>query len=115
GYNSVWDCDGGKELNKLEKHFDDNIHILWTGETAVDPVEELTIDRFKNRDNVGTIRRDPLFWLNWPVNDVDMTRVFLGKGDMLYIVVGSLAGVVSIHLHEAAAFMFSIFAIVYFA
>src|SRR5699024_9030747 len=71
--------------------------------TTVAPVEQLTIDRFKNRDNDGTIRRDPLFWLNWPVNDVDMTRVFLGKGDMLHTGVENLAGVVTNPMQEAEA------------
>lgn len=114
-YNSAWAWDGGKELNKLEKHFDDNIHILWTGETTVAPVEQLTIDRFKNRDNDGTVRRDPLFWLNWPVNDVDMTRVFLGKGDMLHTGVENLAGVVTNPMQEAEASKVSIFAIADYA
>lgn len=110
-YNSGWAWDGGKELNKLEKHFADNIHILWTGETTVGPVEQYTIDRFKHRDNNGVVRRDPLFWLNWPVNDVDMTRVFLGKGDMLEPGIENLAGVVTNPMQEAEASKVSIFAI----
>lgn len=110
-YNSAWAWDGGEELNKLEKHFDDNIHILWTGENTVAPVEQKTIDRFKNRDTDGEERRDPLFWLNWPVNDVDMTRVFLGKGDMLDKGVENLAGVVTNPMQEAEASKVSIFAI----
>src|SRR5690625_4157480 len=114
-YNSAWAWDGGKELNKLEKHFDVNIHILWTVETTVAQVEQLTIDCFKNRDNDGTIRRDPLFWLNWPVNDVDMTRVFLGKGDMLHTGVENLAGVVTNPMQEAEASKVSIFAIADYA
>ncbi|TQS75060.1 hypothetical protein DX933_09915 [Ornithinibacillus gellani] len=110
-YNSGWAWDGGKELNKLEKHFADNIHILWTGETTVAPVEQYTIDRFKHRDNNGVERRDPLFWLNWPVNDVDMTRVFLGKGDMLEPGIENLAGVVTNPMQEAEASKVSIFAV----
>src|SRR5699024_7098212 len=73
------------------------------------------IDRFKNRDNDGTVRRDPLFWLNWPVNDVDMTRVFLGKGDMLHTGVENLAGVVTNPMQEAEASKVSIFAIADYA
>lgn len=110
-YNSAWAWDGGKELNKLEEGFADNIHILWTGENTVAPVEQYTIDRFKNRDNDGVERRDPLFWLNWPVNDVDMTRVFLGKGDMLDPGVENLAGVVTNPMQEAEASKISIFAV----
>ncbi|MBY7144401.1 beta-N-acetylglucosaminidase domain-containing protein [Virgibacillus sp. NKC19-3] len=114
-YNSAWAWDGGEELNKLEKHFDDNIHILWTGENTVAPVEQKTIDRFKNRDTDGEVRRDPLFWLNWPVNDVDMTRVFLGKGDMLETGIENLAGVVTNPMQEAEASKVSIFAIADYA
>lgn len=114
-YNSAWAWDGGKELNKLEEGFADNIHILWTGENTVAPVEQYTIDRFKNRDNNGVERRDPLFWLNWPVNDVDMSRVFLGKGDMLDPGVKNLAGVVTNPMQEAEASKVSIFAIADYA
>ncbi|MBU5468214.1 beta-N-acetylglucosaminidase domain-containing protein [Virgibacillus sp. MSJ-26] len=114
-YNSGWAWDGGKELNKLEKYFADNIHILWTGESTVGPVEQYTIDRFKHRDNNGVERRDPLFWLNWPVNDVDMTRVFLGKGDMLEPGIKNLAGVVTNPMQEAEASKISIFAIADYA
>lgn len=110
-YNSGWAWDGGQELNKLEEGFADNIHILWTGESTVGPVEQYTIDRFKHRDNNGVERRDPLFWLNWPVNDVDMTRVFLGKGDMLEPGIENLAGVVTNPMQEAEASKVSIFAI----
>ncbi|WP_017798595.1 beta-N-acetylglucosaminidase domain-containing protein [Oceanobacillus kimchii] len=110
-YNSAWAWDGGEELNRLEEAFDENIHILWTGENTVAPVEQYTIDRFKHRDNNGVVRRDPLFWLNWPVNDIDMTRVFLGKGDMLEPGVENLAGVVTNPMQEAEASKVAIFAV----
>lgn len=110
-YNSDWAWDDGEELNTLEKNFDDNVQILWTGANTVSPVTQDTIDDFKKLDTDGNERRDPLFWLNWPVNDVDMERVFLGKGDMLETGVGDLAGVVTNPMQEAEASKVAIFAI----
>ncbi|AYW44822.1 beta-N-acetylglucosaminidase domain-containing protein [Tetragenococcus koreensis] len=110
-YNSDWAWDDGEELNVLEENFADDVQILWTGETTVAPVTQDTIDDFKNLDNEGNKRRDPLFWLNWPVNDVDMERVFLGKGDMLESNVEGLSGVVTNPMQEAEASKIAIFAI----
>ncbi|MDN6639698.1 MAG: beta-N-acetylglucosaminidase domain-containing protein [Tetragenococcus sp.] len=114
-YNSDWAWDDGEELNVLEENFADNVQILWTGETTVAPVTQDTVDDFKNLDNEGNERRDPLFWLNWPVNDVDMERVFLGKGDMLETNVEGLSGVVSNPMQEAEASKIAIFAIADYA
>lgn len=109
-YNSDWAWNPD-ELNAYEKGFDDNIHILWTGSTTCAPVIQSTIDVFKNKSNDGVERRDPLFWLNWPVNDVDMQRVFLGKGEMLEPGIENLAGVVTNPMQEAEASKIAIFAI----
>ena len=109
-YNSGWAWNP-KELNAYEKGFADNIHILWTGSTTAAPVVQSTIDVFKNKSNDGVVRRDPLFWLNWPVNDVDMSRVFLGKGEMLQPGIENLAGVVTNPMQEAEASKISLFAI----
>lgn len=109
-YNSDWAWNPD-ELNAYEKGFDDNIHILWTGSTTCAPVVQSTIDVFKNKSNDGVERRDPLFWLNWPVNDVDMQRVFLGKGEMLEPGIENLAGVVTNPMQEAEASKIAIFAI----
>lgn len=114
-YNSDWAWDDGEELNVLEENFADNVQILWTGETTVAPVTQDTVDDFKNLDNEGNERRDPLFWLNWPVNDVDMERVFLGKGDMLESNVEGLSGVVTNSMQEAEASKIAIFAIADYA
>ncbi|WP_255307049.1 beta-N-acetylglucosaminidase domain-containing protein [Paraliobacillus sp. PM-2] len=110
-YNSGWAWDGGRELNKLEAGFPDNIQIFWTGESTMGDVSQYTIDRFKTRDNNGVERRDPLFWLNWPVNDYEMSQVFLGKGEMLEPGIENLAGVVTNPMQEAEASKVSIFAV----
>src|SRR5699024_6985324 len=109
-YNSGWAWNP-EELNAYEEGFDEDIHIFWTGSTTCAPVTQDTIDVFKNRSNDDTERRDPLFWLNWPVNDVDMQRVFLGKGEMLEPGIENLAGVVTNPMQEAEASKISLFAI----
>lgn len=108
-YNSAWAWIPA-ELNAYEKGFDENIQIFWTGSTTCAPVDQDTIDVFKNKENDGVERRDPLFWMNWPVNDVDMSRVFLGKGEMYQPNIQNLAGVVTNPMQEAEASKISIFA-----
>lgn len=109
-YNSGWAWNP-EELNAYEQGFDEDIHIFWTGYTTCAPVTQDTIDVFKNRSNNDVERRDPLFWLNWPVNDVDMQRVFLGKGEMLETGIENLAGVVTNPMQEAEASKIALFAI----
>ncbi|MBM7599181.1 hypothetical protein JOC34_001549 [Virgibacillus halotolerans] len=109
-YNSGWAWNP-EELNAYEKGFDEDIQILWTGSTTCAPIDQDTIDVFKNKSNDGVERRDPLFWLNWPVNDVDMSRVFLGKGEMLEPGIENLAGAVTNPMQEAEASKISLFAI----
>lgn len=109
-YNSGWAWNP-EELNAYEEGFDEDIHIFWTGSTTAAPVTQNTVDVFKNKSNDGTERRDPLFWLNWPVNDVDMQRVFLGKGEMLETGIENLAGVVTNPMQEAEASKIALFAI----
>ncbi|QCJ44358.1 hypothetical protein FAY30_21975 [Bacillus sp. S3] len=113
-YNSSWAWNPN-ELNDYEKGFDKNIQIFWTGSTTCAPIVQSTIDTFKTRSNGGVERRDPLFWLNWPVNDVDMSRVFLGKGEMLQPGIKNLAGAVTNPMQEAEASKISIFAVADYA
>ena len=109
-YNSAWAWIP-EELNAYEEGFAENIQIFWTGSTTCGPVVQDTINVFKHQENNGLTRRDPLFWLNWPVNDVDMSRVFLGKGEMLEKNINHLAGVVTNPMQEAEASKLAIFAI----
>lgn len=109
-YNSAWAWNK-EELNAYEAGFPKDIEIFWTGSKTCGPVVESTLETFKNKENEGLVRRDPLFWLNWPVNDVDMTQVFLGKAEMLELGVKHLAGVVTNPMQEAQASKLAIFAI----
>ncbi|MFF2446478.1 beta-N-acetylglucosaminidase domain-containing protein [Neobacillus sp. NPDC058068] len=109
-YNSSWAWNPN-ELNAYEQGFDKNIQIFWTGSTTCAPIDQSTIDTFKTRSNGGVERRNPLFWLNWPVNDVDMSRVFLGKGEMLQPGIKNLAGAVTNPMQEAEASKVAIFAV----
>src|SRR5699024_12253525 len=55
-------------------------------------------------------RRDPVFWLNWPVNDINMNRLLMGKGEMLHPDVEGLDGVVSNPMQDAEASKVALFA-----
>src|SRR5699024_9304426 len=55
-------------------------------------------------------RRDPVFSLNWPVNDINMNRLLMGKGEMLHPDVEGLGGVVSNPMQDAEASKVALFA-----
>src|SRR5699024_2715274 len=95
GYNTSWA--NWDELNQLDDGFCDRIHIKWTGDTVTGHGTQETIDNFKTNHLPEDIseRRDPVFWLNWPVNDINMNRLLMGKGEMLHPDVEGLGGVVS--------------------
>lgn len=107
-YNSAWAWNS-EELNAYEAGFPEDIQIFWTGSKTCGPIVQETIDTFKTKDNNGKVRRDPLFWLNWPVNDIDMTQVFLGKGEMLELGIKNLAGAVTNPMQEAQASKIALF------
>lgn len=113
-YNADWAWDAA-ELNAYEAGFADDIEIFWTGSSTLGPVVQSTIDTFKNWENDGVERRDPAFWLNWPVNDVDMSRVFLGKGEMLQPGIKNVSGVVTNPMQESEASKTSLFAVADYA
>lgn len=113
GYNQGWWKEN--ELSEFDKAFDPRIEIFWTGMGVCGRVEQKALDSFKtyklpNGDNP---RRSPLFWLNWPVNDINYGRLMMGKGEMLKteINVDDLAGVVSNPMQEAEASKPALFAI----
>ncbi|SCP97494.1 beta-N-acetylglucosaminidase domain-containing protein [Anaerobium acetethylicum] len=119
GYNNAWtDCE---ELNVYELGFDENIHIFWTGDSVCGHVTQGTVNNFKTRNlssalaAAGEVRRDPLFWLNWPVNDINMARILMGKAEVLNPGVKNLAGVVTNPMQDAEASKVAIFQVADYA
>lgn len=102
----------GDELDKYSKEFPEDVQIMFTGENVCSPVTQETVDDFKNKKTELGVRRDPLFWLNWPVNDIDRNefrRLFMGKASMLEPGIKHLVGVVTNPLEEAYASLPAIF------
>ena len=80
GYNHSWQGNYS-ELNELDEGFPEDVRIFWTGEAVCQPIEQKTLDHFRrhNLPEGKTERRAPLFWLNWPVNDINHGRMLIGK------------------------------------
>ncbi len=116
GYNHSWQGDYS-ELNTYDAGFPDDIQIFWTGEAVCQPVEQKTLNHFRNQNATNGSRRAPLFWLNWPVNDINGQRLMMGKGSLLHtdINVNDLAGVVTNPMQEAEASKVAIFAVADYA
>lgn len=116
GYNHSWQGDYS-ELNQYDAGFPDDVQIFWTGEAVCQPVEQKTLDHFKNQNATNGSRRSPLFWLNWPVNDINNARLMMGKGSLLHtdIVIDDLVGVVTNPMQEAEASKVAIFAVADYA
>ncbi|MGX7072076.1 beta-N-acetylglucosaminidase domain-containing protein [Helcococcus kunzii] len=103
-----------EEIDVYSKEFPSDVQIMFTGETTCAPVTQGAIDGFKTRKTKIGERRDPLFWLNWPVNDIDRTthrRIFMGKGEMLEPGVKNIIGTITNTLEEAYASYPAVFAI----
>lgn len=118
GYNHSWQGDYS-ELSDYDAGFPEDVKIFWTGEAVCQPVEQKTLDHFKrNRLPEGADeRRSPLFWLNWPVNDINGSRLMMGKGSLLHtdINIDDLSGVVTNPMQEAEASKVAIFAVADYA
>lgn len=119
GYNHAWQDDNtGQfygELSDYDIGFPDDIKIFWTGEAVCQPVEQKTLDHFMQYKlpEGASERRSPLFWLNWPVNDINGGRLMMGKGSLLHtdINIEDLSGVVTNPMQEAEASKVAIFAV----
>lgn len=118
GYNASWQGDYS-ELNIYDAQFPDDVQIFWTGNSVCAPVSQDTLTNFKtNRLEEGKdSRRSPLFWLNWPVNDINMKRLMMGKGSLLHtdININDLAGVVTNPMQDAEPSKVALFAIADYA
>lgn len=118
GYNDSWQGDYS-ELNTYDAGFPENVQIFWTGQAVCKPVEQATLNNFrrKNLPSGKEARRAPLFWLNWPVNDINMSRLMMGKGSLLHtdIVLDDIKGVVTNPMQDAQASKVAIFAVADYA
>lgn len=112
GYNHAWQGNYS-ELNDYDAGFDPRIKIFWTGEAVCQPIEVKTLDHFRNQNAVNGQRRAPLFWLNWPVNDINMNRLAMGKGSLLHTDINpeDLAGAVTNPMQDAQASKVALFAV----
>lgn len=112
GYNHSWQGDYS-ELNQYDAGFPEDVQIFWTGEAVCRPVEQKTLDHFRNQNAANGSRRAPLFWLNWPVNDINMSRLMMGKGSLLHtdITIEDLVGVVTNPMQDAEASKVALFAV----
>lgn len=106
------------ELDQYSKNFPEDVEIIFTGQTTCAPITQEAIDLFKNKEISYGPRRDPLFWLNWPVNDVDRTeirRLFMGKASMLEKNIMNLEGTIINPMEEAIASFPAIFQVADYA
>ena len=112
GYNHSWQGNYS-ELNTYDEGFPDDVQIFWTGQAVCKPVEQVTLNNFRRYNATNGERRAPLFWLNWPVNDINHSRMLMGKGSQLHtdINVEDLVGVVTNPMQEAEASKVAIFAV----
>lgn len=114
GYNHSWQGNYS-ELNDLDKGFPEDVRIFWTGEAVCQPIEQKTLDHFRrhNLPEGKEARRAPLFWLNWPVNDINHGRMLMGKGVQLHtdINVNDIYGAVTNPMQESEASKVAIFAV----
>lgn len=117
GYNNSWWVNG--ELSDYDKGFNKDIQIFWTGNSVCAPIVQSTLDDFKNRGLAQgeASRRSPLFWLNWPVNDINMSRLMMGKGSLLHtdINVNDLSGAVTNPMQDAEPSKVALFAVADYA
>lgn len=111
GYNHSWQGDYS-ELNSYDKDFPENVQIFWTGEAVCQPIEQKTLDHFRDQNAVNGKRRAPLFWLNWPVNDINHSRMIMGHATKLLqtnINTNDLAGAVTNPMQESEPSKVAIF------
>lgn len=117
GYNNGWWIDG--ELSQYDKEFNEDIQIFWTGNSVCSPVNQSALDNFKRRGLPAgdEARRSPLFWLNWPVNDINIGRLMMGKGSLLdpTIKTEDVDGIVTNPMQDAQASKVALFAIADYA
>ena len=106
------------ELNAYEKGFPESVKIFFTGRNTCTPIFKNDVDEFKTKQSYGNTRRDPLFWLNWPVNDIDkgLRKLYMGDASqILHNDVDNIVGAVTNPMQEAYASWVSVFAVADYA
>lgn len=101
-----------EELNLYDAEFPDDVQIMFTGENTLSSITQESINGFKTKGADAGERRDPLFWLNWPVNDIDREdyrRLFMGKGEMMNPGVENMVGVLTNPMEESQPSKIAIF------
>ncbi|MDN6161882.1 MAG: protein O-GlcNAcase [Atopostipes sp.] len=104
-YNKEWAEQLGNYFKDLAD-LPENIQVMWTGNEVVGKINQETVDYFKD-----SLNRDPIFWLNWPVNDNIPVRLSLGKTEMINSDSMDLAGVITNPMKEAEASKGALFTI----
>lgn len=70
-YNKSWAS--GDYLNKMGTQLNDDIAIMWTGNTVCDMIDAADCEWF-----TGQTTRKPFIWLNYPVNDYGRHNLLMG-------------------------------------
>lgn len=115
GFKVNWE--NGPSYLKEISYMPEEIHIMWTGNAVLGHVTQRTINQFKEnlRKEDGTLGRNPYFWFNWPVNDINMKKLFMGPGDMLLPVTENLDGIATNPMQQAEASKVGLFAVADYA
>ena len=109
-----WAFKDGSELNYYHEHFDKDIEIFYTGLIVCGTVSQEAMDGYMTKAvDVEGRRRAPLFWMNWPVNDIDhktLRRLFMGPGEIFQTGKTQITGVLTNPMEQAEASKVSLFA-----
>lgn len=70
-YNKAWS--GGDYLSKMGTRLNDDIAIMWTGNSVCDMIDAADCEWF-----TGQTTRKPFIWLNYPVNDYGQHNLLMG-------------------------------------
>ncbi|MCM1310080.1 MAG: beta-N-acetylglucosaminidase domain-containing protein [Bacteroides sp.] len=70
-YNKSWAS--GNYLKKMGTQLNDDIAIMWTGNSVCDMIDAADCEWFTNETT-----RKPFIWLNYPVNDYGMHNLLMG-------------------------------------
>ena len=109
------------ELNEYTKNFPDNVKLFFTGKNVCSPITQEANEQFMTKGAFGNRRKEPLVWLNWPVNDVFkdshgyMALVMGNPKTILNTNVTNTIGTVTNPMQESYASYVAVFAIADYA